>query len=77
MTTSRDLLHCWRCSNSKEANTQKKKDTNITLLALQNFCLMDTDSVNVQIYKIDIEKFIFVKKNIDFGRNIRKIILYL
>ena len=22
---SRDLLHCWRCSYSKEANTQKKK----------------------------------------------------
>jgi hypothetical protein len=27
--------------------------------------------------KIDIGKFIFVKKNIDFDRNIKKIILYL
>ena len=36
------------------------------------------DSVNVQIYKIDIGKLIFVKKkNIDFDRNIMKIILYL
>ena len=36
------------------------------------------DSVNVQIYKIDIGKLIFVKKNyIDFDRNTMKIILYL
>ena len=37
------------------------------------------DSVNVQIYKnkIDIGKLVFVKKNIDFDRNIKKIILYL
>jgi hypothetical protein len=37
------------------------------------------DSVNVQIYKnkIDIGKLIFVKKYIDFDRNIKKIILYL
>ena len=34
------------------------------------------DSVNVQIYKIDIGKLIFVKKK-DFDRNIKKIILYL
>jgi hypothetical protein len=27
--------------------------------------------------KIDIGKLIFVKKNIDFDRNIKKIILYL
>jgi hypothetical protein len=33
--------------------------------------------INVQIYKIDIGKLIFVKKNIDFDRNIKKIILYL
>jgi hypothetical protein len=50
-------------------------DTNITILALQIFFLMD--SVNVQIYKIDIGKLIFVKKNIEFDRNIKKIILYL
>jgi len=24
MTISRDLLHCWRCSYSKEANTQEE-----------------------------------------------------
>jgi hypothetical protein len=36
------------------------------------------DSVNVQIYKnkIDIGRLIFVKKNIDFDRNIKTIILY-
>ena len=33
--------------------------------------------INVQIYKINIGKLIFVKKNIDFDRNIKKIILYL
>ena len=33
--------------------------------------------INVQIYKIDIGKLIFVRKNIDFNRNIKKIILYL
>jgi hypothetical protein len=33
------------------------------------------DSVNVQIYKIDIGILIFVKKKIDFDRNIKKIIL--
>ena len=36
-------------------------DTNITILALQKKKIMD--SVNVQIYKIDIGKLIFVKKN--------------
>jgi hypothetical protein len=35
-------------------------DTNLTILALQKKFLMD--SVNVQIYKIDIGKLIFVKK---------------
>jgi hypothetical protein len=50
-------------------------DTNITILALQIFFLMD--SVNVQIYKIDIGKLIFVKKKNYFDRNINKIILYL
>ena len=50
-------------------------DTNITILALQKKKIMD--SVNVQIYKIDIGELIFVKKNIDFDRNIKKIILYL
>jgi hypothetical protein len=34
------------------------------------------DSVNVQIYKIDIGKLIFVKKDIDFDRKIKKSILY-
>ena len=51
--------------------------TNITILALQNKIKKIMDSVNVQIYKIDIGKLIFVKKNIDFDRNIKKIILYL
>ena len=35
------------------------------------------NGVNVQIYKIDIGKLILLKKNIDFDRNIKKIILYL
>ena len=35
------------------------------------------DSFNVQIYRIDIGKLIFVKKKYDFDRNIKKIILYL
>ena len=35
------------------------------------------DSVNVQIYKIDIGKLIFVIKKNDFDRNIKKVILYL
>ena len=52
-------------------------DTNITILALQKKKKKITDSVNVQIYKTDIGKFIFVKKNIYFDRNIKKIILYL
>ena len=60
---------------TKIAYTESLMDTNITILALQKKKLMD--SVNVQIYKIDIGKFIFVKKNIDFDRNIKKIILYL
>jgi hypothetical protein len=34
------------------------------------------DSVNLQIYKIDIGKLIFVKKKIDFDRNIKKMIVY-
>ena len=51
-------------------------DTNITILALQKEKKL-MDSVNVQIYKIDIGKLIFVKKNVDFDRNIKKIILYL
>ena len=50
-------------------------DTNITILALKIFFLMD--SVNVQIYKIDIGKFIFVNFFFYFDRNIKKIILYL
>ena len=57
------------------AYTKSLMDTNITILVLQNFFLMD--SVNVQIHKIDIGKLIFVKKNIEFDRNIKKIILYL
>jgi hypothetical protein len=36
-------------------------DTNITILALQKKKQL-MDSVNVQIYKIDIGKLIFVKK---------------
>jgi hypothetical protein len=61
---------------AKIAYTKSLMDTNITILVLQNFFLMD--SVNVQIYKIDIGKLIFVKKKIlIFDRNIKKIILYL
>jgi hypothetical protein len=45
---------------AKIAYTKSLMDTNITILVLQNFFLMD--SVNVQIYKIDIGKLIFVKK---------------
>ena len=60
---------------AKIAYKKSLMDTNITTLALQNFFLMD--SVNIQIYKIDIGKLIFVKKNIDFDRNIKKTILYL
>jgi hypothetical protein len=48
---------------------------NITILALQKKIII-MDSVNVQIYKNNIGKLIFVKKNIDFDRNIKKIILY-
>ena len=47
----------------KIAYEKSLMDTNITILALQkkiNTKLMD--SVNVQIYKIDIGKLIFVKK---------------
>jgi hypothetical protein len=43
--------------------------SNITILALQKKKLID--SVNVQI------KLIFVKKNIDFDRNIKKIVYAL
>ena len=60
---------------AKIAYTKSLMDTNITILAWQEKKIMD--SVNVQIYKIDIGKLIFVKKNIDFDRNIKKIILYL
>jgi hypothetical protein len=60
---------------AKIAYKKSLMDTNITILALQIFFLMD--SINVQIYKIDIGKLIFAKKNIDFDRNIKKIILYL
>jgi uncharacterized protein YjhX (UPF0386 family) len=53
-------------------------DTNINILAFQKKKLKKLMvSVNVQIYKIDIGKLIFVKKNIDFDRNIKEIILYL
>ena len=60
---------------AKIADKKSLMDTNITILALQKKKIMD--SVNVQIYKIDIGKLIFVRKNIDFDRNIKKIILYL
>ena len=59
---------------AKIAYKKSLMDTNITILALQIFFLMD--SINVQIYKIDIGKLIFAKKYIDFDRNIKKIILY-
>ena len=62
---------------AKIAYTFFLMDTNITILALQKKKLIIMDSGNVQIYKIDIGKLIFVKKNIDFDRNIKKIILYL
>ena len=62
---------------AKIAYKKSLMDTNITILALQKKNKNLMDSVNVQIYKIDIGKLIFVKKNIDFDRNIKKIILYL
>ena len=63
---------------TKIAYKKSLMDTNITILALQKKKKKKLmDSVNVQIYKIDIGKLIFVKKNIDFDRNIKKIILYL
>jgi hypothetical protein len=42
---------CFACM-AKIAYKKSLMDTNITILALQNFFLMD--SVNIQIYKIDI-----------------------
>ena len=61
---------------AKIAYKKSLMDTNITILALQKKKLMD--SVNVQIYKIDIlENLYLLKKKIDFYRNIKKIILYL
>ena len=45
---------------AKIAYKKSLMDTNLTILALQKKILMD--SVNVQIYKIDIGKLIFVKK---------------
>jgi hypothetical protein len=41
---------------AKIAYKKSLMDTNITILSLQNFFLMD--SVNVQIYKIDICKHV-------------------
>jgi hypothetical protein len=41
-------------------------NTNINILDLQKKKKKLMDSVNLQIYKIDIGKLIFVKKNIDF-----------
>ena len=64
---------------AKIAYTKSLMDTKITILALQKKEKKLMDSVNVQIYKnkIDIGRLIFVKKNIDFDRNIKTIILYL
>ena len=45
---------------AKIAYKKSLMDTNITILALQGKKIMD--SVNVQIYKIDIGKLIFAKK---------------
>ena len=61
---------------AKIAYKKSLMDTNITIVAIQKRKKI-MDSVNVQTYKIDIGKLIFVKKNIDFDRNIKKIILYL
>ena len=48
-------------------------DTNINILAFQKKKLKKLMvSVNVQIYKIDIGKLIFVKKKNLFDRNIKK-----
>ena len=43
----------------KIAYNKSLMDTNITILVLQIFFLMD--SVNVQIYKIDIGKFMLIE----------------
>ena len=66
---------CFACM-AKIADNKSLMNTNITILVLQKKKKL-MDSVNVQIYKIDIGKLIFLKKNIDFDRNIKKIILYL
>ena len=47
---------------AKIAYTKSLMDTKITILALQKKEKKLMDSVNVQIYKIDIGKLIFVKK---------------
>jgi hypothetical protein len=60
---------------AKIAYKKSLMDTNITILALQKKKKKLMDSVNVQIYKIDIGKLIFVKKKLLIL--IKKIILYL
>jgi hypothetical protein len=62
---------------AKIAYTKSLMDTKITILALQKKEKKLMDSVNVQIHKIDIGKLLFVEKNIDFDRNIKKIILVI
>jgi hypothetical protein len=56
---------------AKIAYKKSLKDTNITILALQK----KRKKWIVLMYRYI--KLIFVKKNIDFDRNIKKIILYL
>ena len=70
-------MFCMYYSMAKIAYKKSLMDTNITILALQKKEKKLMDSVNVQIHKIDIGKLLFVEKNIDFDRNIKKIILYL
>jgi hypothetical protein len=52
----------FRAYSTKIADKKSLMDTNITILALQKKKKIIMDSVNVQIYKIDIGKLIFVKK---------------
>ena len=57
---------------AKNAYTKSSMDTNITILALDNNKKL-MDSVNVQIYQIDIGKLIFVKKKMILIEILRKL----
>ena len=62
------VLHEWLKLHIKIFNGYK-----YNYIGLTELLFFSMDSVNVQIYEIDIGKLIFVKKNIDFDRNIKKL----